>query len=304
MPATRTYHETNLEKATLRSVLLEVTKRCNLGCPLCCAGARVLPIVPHVAMAPLADAPLEEIALRYDALCTSLDTQTGSRPEPLPTVILSGGEPTYRADLCDIVAFGCEKGFQSVWLATNGLRLAEFPPLAGRLRSAGLGGVLLQFDGTDDAVHRILRGRPLLALKQRALAACASVELPVVLVTTVVGGINDRTLVDIISFGAEHAPTVRGMRFQPFVRTGRFDLPEPARSRVRDIALAQLPVLLEQQSGGVLTADDLLLVEGPDEPTPYCFYDLAGTGKAASDPSATGKAASDSSATGKGASSS
>jgi uncharacterized radical SAM superfamily Fe-S cluster-containing enzyme len=46
---------------------------------------------------------------------------------------------------------------------TNGLRLASDPAYVAALKEAGLASVFLQFDGTDDAIYRRLRGRALFA---------------------------------------------------------------------------------------------------------------------------------------------
>jgi uncharacterized radical SAM superfamily Fe-S cluster-containing enzyme len=82
---------------------------------------------------------------------------------------LSGGEPTVRDDLPEIVKLARRAGFGFVQLNTNGLRLAEDPALAGKLADAGLSSIFLQFDGVRDEVFRSLRGRELL----EALASCS-----------------------------------------------------------------------------------------------------------------------------------
>jgi uncharacterized radical SAM superfamily Fe-S cluster-containing enzyme len=158
-----------------------------------------------------------------------------------------------------------------LWLETNGLRLAEAPRLAGQLKDAGLGGLFLQFDGRNDEAHRLLRGRPLLALKERALAACAAAELPVILTATVAVGINDRALIDLVFYAAEQAPTVRGLRFQPLVHMGRVGLSGHLAPR-KGLGLSRVLALLEQQSGGVLRSSELIVVDGPSELVPFCLY--------------------------------
>jgi uncharacterized radical SAM superfamily Fe-S cluster-containing enzyme len=78
-------------------------------------------------------------------------------------VQLSGGEPTVRDDLPLLVSAAKEAGCSHVQLNTNGLRLAEDEEYVRTLADAGLSFVFLQFDGTDDAFYRALRGRDLLA---------------------------------------------------------------------------------------------------------------------------------------------
>jgi uncharacterized radical SAM superfamily Fe-S cluster-containing enzyme len=232
------------------SAQIAVTQRCNLRCPLCSSDAYRLPIVPHVAMASI-DLSLKTILARYNEVLVETGTDT--------SIELTGGEPTCRADICDIVAIGRIKGFSRISLATNGLRLAEFPRLAQRLVTAGLDSIYLQFDGTDDLIDVTLHGQALLALRQATIKACTEACLPVVLATTVVGGVNDHALVEIVSFAAEHAPTVRGVRFQPLVPLGRCELPS---DKCGGISIPTLLDLLYKQSDGVLQSLDFTIVEG------------------------------------------
>lgn len=66
---------------------------------------------------------------------------------------LSGGEPTVRDDLPEIVAYAKQAGCKYVQLNSNGLRLAEDEAFVKRLADAGLSFVFMQFDGVDDAVY-------------------------------------------------------------------------------------------------------------------------------------------------------
>ena len=51
---------------------------------------------------------------------------------------LSGGEPTLREDLPEIIWLGRQKGFTFFQLNTNGIRLAAEPDYAKSLKAAGL----------------------------------------------------------------------------------------------------------------------------------------------------------------------
>ena len=140
-------------------MLLEVTGRCNLRCPVCFAAA---------GEAPKPDLSLEEIEKQYEYLM--------AHGGPF-NIQLSGGEPTVRDDLPRIIRMGREKGFTFFQLNTNGLRLAAEPGYAETLREAGLNTVFLQFDALDDSVYITLRGRPLLEEKKRCIEACAAAGL-------------------------------------------------------------------------------------------------------------------------------
>ena len=121
--------------------LIEVTGRCNLRCPVCYASAG-----EQVAPEP----SLERIAFQMDRL---------RQASGACNVQLSGGEPTVRDDLPEIIRMAKARGFALIQCNTNGLRLGTEPGYAASLREAGLDSVYLQCDAADDAAHEILRGR-------------------------------------------------------------------------------------------------------------------------------------------------
>ena len=178
-------------------VLLELTNRCNLSCPVCFASAGEQ--TPH-------DLSVEEIGKQYDLLM--------EHGGPF-NIQLSGGEPTIREDLDKIIALGKEKGFTFFQLNTNGIRLAREGGYAAHLAKAGVSVVFLQFDGLDDKIYQTLRGAALAETKLRAIENCKAAGLPVVLVPTVAPGVNDHALGDILRFALAHAPHVRGVHIQP-----------------------------------------------------------------------------------------
>ena len=182
--------------------LLEVTKRCNLRCTYCFADGGQPEPDPELSTV---KAAIQDIA-----------RQCGS-----PLLQLSGGEPTMRDDLPELVRFAKEAGCSYVQLNTNGIRLAEDPAYAEALAEAGLDIVFLQFDGTRDDIYKKLRGRPLLKEKRKAIGVCSDLHLGVTLVPTVVRGVNDDNLGELISLACSLAPGVRGIHFQPVSYFGR-----------------------------------------------------------------------------------
>jgi hypothetical protein len=217
------------------SVLLEITARCNLSCPVCFAASG--------AQAP-ADPPLAEIDRWY---------QSAKRASGTDIVIqLSGGEPTVRDDLPEIIELGRKHGFGFIQLNSNGLRLAQEPGYARRLKQAGLSNVFLQFDGTEDAILRTLRGRDLLKEKILAIDHCVASGLGVVLVPTVVPGVNSDNLGAILDFALDWAPGVRGVHFQPISYFGRFPKAPADSDR---ITLPQIMRFIEAQTGGRIRAE-------------------------------------------------
>jgi tetraether lipid synthase len=217
------------------TVLLEVTRRCNLHCSVCFAGSQ-----PGNAV----DPGLEEIR---DWFQKALSLAPGSN------IQLSGGEPTVRDDLPEIVAAGRESGFGFIQLNTNGVRLADDADYLKALKDAGLASVFLQFDGTDDEAYRKLRGRRLAEVKRRAIEACAGHGIGVVLVPTLVPGVNTHQIGALLQFAVGLSPAVRGVHFQPVSYFGRYPQPQDGASR---ITLPELMAAIELQSAGMFKAAD------------------------------------------------
>jgi uncharacterized radical SAM superfamily Fe-S cluster-containing enzyme len=168
---------------------------------------------------------------------------------------LSGGEPTLRDDLPEIIALGIRKGFSFIQLNTNGLRLASEAGYARSLADAGLATVFLQFDGTDDRIHTRLRGRALAAVKAAAVERCGAAGLGVVLVPTLVPGVNTNDIGNIIRFALAHLPLVRGVHFQPISYFGRYF---PGESAMERFTLPEVMRAIEEQTDGLMKVSDFV----------------------------------------------
>ena len=183
-------------------VVLEVTKRCNLRCRFCFAdGGR-----------DIEDRSLENI---------KEDIRDIVKLAGSPTLQISGGEPTLREDLTEIVSFAKEQGCAFVQLNSNGIRLAEDEDLVRQLAEAGVDYVFMQFDGFSQDVYETLRGADLLEKKKEAIKACDKYGIGVTLVPTIVREVNDGEIGDIVRFAAANIPAVRGVHFQPVSYFGR-----------------------------------------------------------------------------------
>jgi hypothetical protein len=234
------------------TALLEVTGRCNLSCGYCFANAGT-----NNAGEP----DLGTIERWFERLLSA------SGP---CNVQLSGGEPTLREDLPEIISLGRSFGFPFIQVNTNGLRLAADKTFAKKIRDAGAASIFLQFDGLEDATCETLRGRPLLEEKKRAVDHCGEYGLGVVLVPMLVPGINIHEIGAIIRFAVEQMPTVRGVHFQPLTYFGRYpSSPPPIPSNAAGeasgeygrrpchprITIPEVIREIESQTGGELKAD-------------------------------------------------
>lgn len=192
-----------VHKAATCIAVMEVTNHCNLSCPVCFASSNEIND---------ADYDLNVIRDMFETLFKTV----GHCP-----VQLSGGEPTTRNDLPQIARLGRELGFQHVMVNTNGIRIAEDIEYLLNLKQSGVDTIYLQFDGVTSNVYNRIRNVDLLDTKLQTLKNCAQVEIGVVLVPTVVPGINNHQLGDIIQFAKKWMPTVKGIHFQPVSYFGR-----------------------------------------------------------------------------------
>jgi hypothetical protein len=229
-------------------VVLDVTESCNLACPVCFASA---------GSAPKPDPSLDEI----EAWCRALLAAGG----PF-NIHLSGGEPTVRRDLPEIVRRIRALGFSYIQLNTNGLRLAEEKEYAGTLKEAGLTCVFLQFDGITDEIFEKIRGRRLLETKLAAIRNCGEQELGVVLVPMLIPGVNTNQIGGLLRTAIVLAPVVRAVHFQPISYFGRY----PASPRNADrITIPEIIQLIDEQTAGQFAAANFYPASGEN---PYCSF--------------------------------
>ncbi len=231
-------------------VLLELTSRCNLHCPVCFASAGTEG----------KDLSIEEIICQYDWLM--------AHGGPF-NIQLSGGEPTMRDDLDEIIRLGKERGFSFFQLNTNGIRIAEEDGYVEKLKEMGVSCVYLQFDGIKDETYQTLRGKKLFEIKDRAVARCIAAALPVVLVPVIAAGVNEDEIGNILQYGLEHHPGVRGVHFQPLSCFGRCEVADLKPKTQWRMTIPQMLKEIETQSGGLMKASDF---SGGGTESPYCSF--------------------------------
>ncbi|MHA1711380.1 MAG: tetraether lipid synthase Tes [Candidatus Freyarchaeota archaeon] len=219
--------------------IIDVTNRCNLRCPVCFATAGTTGYVYEPTK--------EEIQGMLENL---------RRNDPVPATALqySGGEPTIRKDLPELIRIAKDLGFRHVEVNTNGLRLAQSVEYCRELREAGMSTVYLQFDGVTSDVYQFTRGCDLLETKMRAIENCRKAGIfSIVLVVTLIKGVNDHQLGDIIRFAVQNFDVVRCVNVQPISLCGR--IPEREREKMR-ITIPDFMRLCEEQTGGKIKVSD------------------------------------------------
>ena len=186
--------------------LIDVTNRCNLKCPVCFANAAAAGYLYEPSQ---------------DEIRQMLRNLRNLKPNPCPAIQYAGGEPTVRKDIIELIEMAKEEGFTHVQIATNGIRLAKRKGLAKQLKDAGLNTVYLSFEGVTSEPYIINKGRDLLPDKLQAIENCKEAGLGVVLVPTLVKGVNDNQVGEIIKFAFDNNDIIYGVNFQPVSFSGR-----------------------------------------------------------------------------------
>ncbi len=191
-------------------LLLNITQRCNYSCPTCYAAA----------LAPGTDVGHPERPTIEEALET-VDTMLVREGGKLGVVMLSGGEPTVRKDLPELLERLFERNITRVMLNTNGRRIARDDDFLGFLHShRDRIEVYLQFDGVRAGTHQTLRGEDVREEKSTALARLNEAGVFTTLVMTVAEGVNDTEVGNVLELGLA-TPRCAGLAVQPVFGSGR-----------------------------------------------------------------------------------
>lgn len=233
-------------------VLIDITEQCNQHCPYCFAEAET--DGEHKG-----EPSLEELEEKFDLLL-----EVGEEERPF-NIQLSGGEPTVRDDLPEIIQMAKEKGFEYIQINSNGRRIAREPDYAKILKRAGASVIFMQFDGTNDEIYKVMRGELLFEEKKQAVENCRKAGLPVTLVPTIAKNVNLDNIGDMMQFLLDHISVVKGIHFQPVSFFGRHPDPE------HDNRVTMFDVLreIEQQCEGFYYEDFAPIATGH---TLCCFY--------------------------------
>lgn len=181
----------------VRDLRISVTDRCNFRCTYCMP-AEGLDWVPRSEIL-----TFEEIT-RIARVCVERFGFDGVR--------LTGGEPTVRARVSDLVAMLASLDID-IAMTTNGATLGKH---AARLRAAGLNRINISLDTLDrDRFARITRRDELPAVIAGIRAAKRAGFDPVKVNAVIERGVNDDEIIELARFGREEGVEVRFIEFMP-----------------------------------------------------------------------------------------
>ncbi|AIZ56064.1 cyclic pyranopterin monophosphate synthase [Candidatus Methanoplasma termitum] len=222
---------------------IDLTNRCNMNCPICFANANQQGYIYEPD---------------YETLTKMLDALRAEEPIKCTAVQFSGGEPTIHPDFVKIIKAAKDKKFAQVQVATNGITFARRYDILKDASAAGLNSIYLSFDGLTDDIYLQARDRKMFQVKIDVITNCRKLKEEtgvcpsIVLVPTVVRGMNDDQIGDMVKFAFDNADIVRGINFQPVAFTGRMTREELEKGRFT------LPDLIEAfgEQTGYTTKDD------------------------------------------------
>ncbi|HEX8835054.1 MAG TPA: radical SAM protein, partial [Abditibacteriaceae bacterium] len=224
-------------------LLLNITDRCNYGCTTCFASSSPpgTPVARDERPAP-------------DDVLHTVKTILAREGGKLSVLMLSGGEPTVREDLTDLLLRLFELNITRIVLNTNGRRIVRDDRFLQFLHEhRNRIEIYLQFDGLRAATYQSLRNEDVAQEKQTALQRLNDAHIFTTLVTTVKHGINDDEVGDIIQLGLE-TPRCAGVALQPVFGSGR-SAGIDAHNRTTPTGILSR---MSAQTGGLIGHDDFI----------------------------------------------
>ncbi|MBI4956172.1 MAG: radical SAM protein [Myxococcales bacterium] len=228
-------HGTSAMRYGRGSVLtVDLTNRCNMMCDPCFMDANQVGYVHE---------------LEWAEIRRILDDAASVRPRRQLSIQFSGGEPTLSPHFLPAIRYAREKGYFAVQAATNGLRFAEEPGFARACKEAGLRMAYLQFDGVTNAAHAGRKIGNLYDVKRRAIDELHAAGIDVILVVTVVNGVNSDQVGPIVQFAIDNADKITVVSFQPVSFTGRDEDVSDERRAAQRYTLSHLAHDVARQTG-------------------------------------------------------
>ncbi len=163
---------------------------------------------------------------------------------------ITGGEPTLRKDLFQIIQIAKEIGFSHIQIQTNGINLAESIDYCQRLKEEKINSVYIRFNGTKNTTNRLIE------LHKQALDNLRKVDLNVVLDSVLIGNFNAHEAGKIVRFAFDNIDVVRGVHFQSsFFNDNTSNITNEQR-RDQHIDLIQMFYAIEKEFLGMISRED------------------------------------------------
>ena len=188
-----------------------------------------------------------------------------------PTISFTGGEPTLRKDLPELIAYAKAKGMR-VNLITNGIRCAK-PTYAAELKQAGLDSAQISLEAADAETHDAITQVPTSFDRSvRGVRNLRAVDIHTHTNTTICPENADR-VIELVDFAADTLGS-EYLSMNMVIRTGAALEEDEASRTVEYSAIGDIlmPIIERAQERGIRLVWY--------SPVPYCIFNpvLAGIG--------------------------
>jgi cyclic pyranopterin phosphate synthase len=224
----------------IRYLRISITDRCNYRCSYCMPESLAGELTFEPKSAVLTFDELERIATVFARL--------GVRK-----LRLTGGEPTIRRGIVDLVArLARVPGIEQLVMTTNGHLLAE---LAAPLANAGLSAVNVSLDTLDAQRFHEVSGRGDLARVIAGIDAARAAGLVVKTNAVALRGLNETEIIALCQFAWERGATPRFIEHMPMSEGALYDRAQhlgaaAIRGAIEAALGALLPVASQRRDGG------------------------------------------------------
>ncbi|HEV2491704.1 MAG TPA: radical SAM protein [Terriglobia bacterium] len=213
---------------------VDLTNRCNMMCDPCFMDANQVGFVHELA---------------WEDIKEILDNAIKIKPRRQMSVQFSGGEPTMSPYFIDAIRYCRKLGYNSVQAATNGIEFAKSKDFCRRAFEAGLRYAYLQFDGVGNDANSHRQVGNLFDVKLRAIENMHEAGIEIILVTTLINGVNNDQVGPIINFARENPKKIAFIAFQPVSFTGRDEDITPERRLRQRYTLSHMAADVKKQVG-------------------------------------------------------
>jgi uncharacterized radical SAM superfamily Fe-S cluster-containing enzyme len=222
---------------------LLITNRCNLRCNYCFmnAGASGIVYEPNLDQ-------VKELMIQA----------RNERPMGSKAIQITGGEPTVRDDLIDIIRMAKDLGFAHVQVNTNGIKLAESVEYCQRLKDEKVNTIYMSFDGVTKKTN------PWIEQCKRAIENLRKANLKVVLVPVLIGNKNLHETGKIVRFALDNMDIVRGVNFQPISFCGKVTKLKDEKRNKQRVDYVMMMEAIENEFDGQISRNDFY-------PVPFVF---------------------------------
>ncbi|ODQ81481.1 hypothetical protein BABINDRAFT_18435, partial [Babjeviella inositovora NRRL Y-12698] len=207
---------------------ISLTERCNLRCQYCMPAE-------GVELSPEGNLLTTPEILRLARLFVS---------QGVRKVRLTGGEPTIRSDILELVnELHAIPGLEEICITSNGLALHRKLP---QLCESGLTALNLLLDTLVAGKFALITRRNGLSAVLRALHVALALGVRVKVNVVVMRGVNEDEILDFVAMARDHPLEVRFIEYMPFggnkwLQGKMFDYADTMRIIARKYALTKVP---------------------------------------------------------------